>query len=248
MSQVRQASVFSIVLMACATTTALAQAPDSTRFTVGGSFIISQPKEEFRENVGNGYGGGGSVMYHLLRSGLLSLRFDGSGVVYGKERKRVPFSETVGERILVDVTTTNWIADFSLGPELALPSGRVRPYVGVAYSRLLFRTTSSVKGTRSNNDEIASTTNYKDGTGAWVYSGGLRVPLGPVTSPLSLDLGLRYHRGGNASYLREGSIQDNPDGSITITPLSSRTPFMVYSFGIQFRIPNSSRSCSGFLC
>ena len=186
-------------------------------------------------------------MYHLLRSGLLSLRFDGSGVVYGKETKRVPFSETVGSRILVDVTTTNWIADFSFGPELAVPSGWVRPYAGVAYSRLLFRTTSTISGTRSSEEPIASTTNFSDGTGAWVYSGGLRVPFGR-RSPVSLDVGLRYHRGGNASYLREGSILDHPDGSITIFPLSSKTPFLVYSFGVQFRIPHGSGPCSSFLC
>jgi hypothetical protein len=186
-------------------------------------------------------------MYHLLRSGLLSLRFDGSGVVYGKETKRVPFSETVGSRIFVDVTTTNWIADLSFGPELAVPSGWVRPYAGVAYSRLLFRTTSTVSGTRSSDDTIASTTNFRDGTGAWVYSGGLRIPFGR-RSPASLDVGLRYHRGGTASYLREGSIQDNPDGSITITPLRSKTPFLVYSFGVQFRIPHGPGPCSSFLC
>jgi hypothetical protein len=214
---------------------------------VGGSFIASEPKEEFRQNVGNGYGAGGSVMYHLLRSGVLSLRFDASGVVYGNETKRGPFSQTVGGRILVDVTTTNWIADISWGPELAVPSGWVRPYAGVAYSRLFFRTTSTVEGIRSSDEPIASTTNFKDGTGAWVYSGGLRFPFGR-TSPASLDVGLRYHRGGNASYLREGSILDNPDGSITILPLSSRTPFLVYSIGVQFRIPHKSGSCSSFLC
>lgn len=218
-----------------------------TRFTVGGSFIISQPKEEFRQNVGNGYGGGGTVLYHLVRSGLLSARFDISGVVYGRETKRVPFSETVGGRILVDVTTTNSIADFSWGPELAVPSGWVRPYGSAAYSRLLFRTTSSVRGIRSSNEEIASTTNYKDGTGAWVYSSGIRIPFGR-TSPVTLDLGLRYHRGGTASYLREGSIQDNPDGSITITPLRSKTPFLMYTFGVQFRIPHGPGRCSSLLC
>lgn len=245
-----QRGVYLLLVSTFTTAAAAAQSSDDstrTRFTVGGSFAISEPKEEFRLNVGNGYGGGGSVMYHILRSGLLSLRFDGSGVVYGKETKRVPFSETVGARVLVDVTTTNWIADLSMGPELALPSGWARPYAGVAYSHLFFRTTSTVEGTRSSDQPIASTTNFKDGTGAWVYSGGLRIPFGR-TSPVSLDVGLRYHRGGTASYLREGSILDNPDGSITITPLSSRTPFLVYSFGVQIRIPHGPGPCSRFLC
>ena len=218
-----------------------------TRFSVGGSFIVSQPKEEFRLNVGNGYGGNGTVMYHLLRSGLVNLRFDMSGVQYDSEKTRVPLSETIGGRILVDVTTRNSIVAMSWGPEFAVPHGRIRPYVNAAYSRLFFRTTSSVEGLGSFDEEISSTTNFKDGTGAWVYGGGIRIPLSQRT-PISLDLGLRYHRGGNASYLRAGSIQDNLDGSVTIFPLSSRTPFLMYTVGVQFRIPHGSSSCSSFLC
>jgi hypothetical protein len=66
---------------------------------------------------------------------------------------------------------------------------------------------------------------------------------------LSLDLGVRYHRGGEASYLREGSIEDQADGSIRFTPLQSRTSHMVYLIGVRFRIPfNSAGPCPRFLC
>ena len=226
--------------------TAVAETP--TRFTFGGSFIVSQPMEEFGQNVGNGYGANATVMYHLLRSGLLSLRLDLSGVEYDHEKNRVPLSPTVGGRIIVDVRTTNSIVGLSWGPEFAVPTGRIRPYANAAYSRLFFRTTSSVRDIDSSDENIASTTNYKDGTGAWVYGGGIRIPLGKTNSPVSLDVGLRYYRGGIAAYLREGSIVDNPDGSITVTPLISRTPFLMYAVGVQFRIPHGSSPCSGFLC
>jgi len=79
--------------------------------------------------------------------------------------------------------------------------------------------------------------------------GGLRIPLGGEDSPLDLDLGLRYHRGGEAYYLREGSIIDNPDGSITFDPLRSRTAFLVYAIGVQLKLPwPSERPCPGWLC
>jgi hypothetical protein len=226
---------------------AQSDAATPTRFTVGGSFIISDPKEEFGRNVGTGYGGGGTVIYHLLRSGVLGARVDISGVIYDQESKTVPFSETVGARILVDVKTTNSITAFSVGPELAVPSGPIRPYVNIGYSTLWFRTTSSISGVDSSDEEIASTTNYKDRTNAWVYGGGLRVPLSGRV-PLSLDVGVRYNRGGSTSYLREGSIQDNPDGSITIWPLKSRTPFLMYTIGVQYRIPHGPNPCSNLLC
>jgi opacity protein-like surface antigen len=223
--------------------------PSETRFSVGGSFIVSQPKEGFAQAIGNGYGGSGGVLYHLTRSGLLGLRFDISGMQYGHETKRVPLSGTIGSRILVDVNTNNSITALSWGPELAKPSGRVRPYVNFGYSALFFRTTSSVQDFDSSDGGTINTTNFKDSTRGWVYGGGLRFQLGSRTSPVMLDTGLRYNRGGTASYLREGSIQDNPDGTITMTPLTSRTPFLVYTIGVKFRIPyDSNKPCARFLC
>jgi hypothetical protein len=223
--------------------------PSETRFSVGGGFVVSQPREGFAQGIGNGYGASGGMIYHLTRSGLLGLRFDVSSVRYGHETKHVPLSGTIGSRVLVDVNTNNSITAFSLAPELAKPRGKVRPYINVGYSVVLFRTTSSVPDLGSSDGGNTSTTNFKDSTRAWVYGGGLRVQLGSHTSPVTLDAGLRYNRGGTASYLREGSIQDNPDGTLTITPLTSRTPFLVYTIGVKVRIPyNSSKTCSRFLC
>ena len=237
-----------VCLIAGLAISAAAQDTFQTRFTVGGSFIVSQPREEFSLNVGNGYGANATVIYNLLRSGLLSARVDFSGAQYDSETKTVPISPTIGGRILVDVTTRNSILALTWGPEVAVPNGRIRPYGNASYGRLFFRTTSSLEGVDDENGDFANTTNYKDQTGAWVLGGGVRVPLGRVSSPIILDLGLRYHRGGVASYLKEGSIIDFPDGSISILPLTSRTPFLMYVVGVQFRIPHGSSSCSRFLC
>jgi hypothetical protein len=241
-----------ILLSVLVSTMASAQifpGPSETRFNVGGGFMVGQPKEGFAQAIGNGYGGGGGVIYHLVRSGLLSVRFDVSGFQYGHETKTLPLSETIGSRILVDVTTNNSIMAVSWGPELARPTGRIRPYVNVGYSALLFRTTSSIEGVDSEDGDAFHTTNLKDSTRAWVYGGGLRFQLGSRTSPVTLDTGLRYYRGGTVSYLREGSIQDNPDGTITMRPITSKTPFLVYTIGVKFRIPyDSNKHCARLLC
>ena len=219
-----------------------------TRFTAGLAFSISQPKEEFRFNVGNGYGATGGVQYNLDRSGWTSLRFDVSWLRYGHENRRVPFSQSVTSRITVDVSTTNSILGLSGGPELALPDGPIRPYLNAAFGGLMFRTTSTVSETGIFGDDIASTTNHRDWTSAWVLGSGLRIPFGEG-SPASLDIGVRYHRGGEASYLRGDSIVDNPDGSITINPFQSRTPFIVYSIGVRYRFSFSSEDpCPRSLC
>src|SRR5687767_15240652 len=116
MIAVGRCSVFGLLILVMAASASGQDAGQiQTRFSVGGSFIVSQPKEEFRLNVGNGYGGNGTVMYHVLRSGLVNLRFDISGVQYDSEKIRVPISETIGGRILVDLTTRNSIIAMSWG-------------------------------------------------------------------------------------------------------------------------------------
>lgn len=224
--------------------------PDSTRFTITGAPVLFQPEGEFRNNVSRGFGADGGILYHLDRPGFVSLRFDFSGAEYGREKKREPISETVGGRILVDVTTTNSILTLGFGPELAWPHGLVRPYINAGLSELFFRTATSIKGTNAS-DNLATTTNQKDAVAAWIFGGGVRFPLAgnDPNKAISLDFGVRYHRGGVATYLREGSIQDLPDGSILISPLSSRTPTMIYMVGIQFRIPhNPSTPCPRLIC
>jgi hypothetical protein len=227
-----------------------AQAPEpSTRFTAGAGFMLSEPKEQFGNNVSNGFGGAGTLLYRLDREGWISARFDGGYAGYGRETRTVPFSETVGARILVDVRTTNSISGISIGPEFAVPRGVIRPYANVAVSHLFFRTVSTVEGIRDSDEPIASTTNYSDGARAWVYGAGVRIPIPSRNSRFTLDLGVRYHRGGEASYLREGSIVDNLDGSITIVPLFSQTPFVGYTVGFRYTVPyNNPAPCPRFLC
>ena len=222
---------------------------ESTRFSINGAPILSQPTGEFRQNLGNAFGGMGAVLYHLDRPGIFSLRFDVSAVPYGHEERRLPLSPTIGERILVDVGTTNWMTAISFGPELALPRGPVRPYLNAGFSGLLFRTSSAIDADTS--EPIGSTTNYSDSTTAWFWGGGVRIPLAGDNprKAISLDIGMRYYRGGLASYLREGSIQDQPDGSIRIDALQSRTPHLVYTIGVRFRIPHDPATpCPRFLC
>src|SRR5262245_43116360 len=110
-------SMFAMFLLAIATEVASAQTPPSipTRITVGGAFILSQPKETFADNVGNGLGAGANVTYNVLRSGLLAMRFDVADASYGKEERQVPLSATVGSRILLDLTTRNSITTLSWG-------------------------------------------------------------------------------------------------------------------------------------
>jgi hypothetical protein len=223
---------------------------ESTRFVIHGAPILIEPTGEFRHNLSNGFGGIGGLLYQIDRPGFFGLLFDVSAQEYGRESKQVPFSDFV-DRVFIKQTTANSIITLSFGPEVAWPHGRLRPYFNTGVSELFFRTTSSVHGIDSSEDNIASTTNFRDNTHGWFLGGGLRVPLlgDNPQKAISLDLGVRYLRGGEASYLREGSIQDNPNGKISFTPLTSLTPHVIYLVGVRFRIPHDpAKRCARLLC
>ncbi len=239
-----------LVLTLVAVAIARAQtAPEATRFTIGGAPILAQPRGEFGINLDRSFGGTGGLTYHLDRPGFIGLKFDFAAVPYGHEKRKVALSPLISERILLDLTTTNWMSAVSFGPELALPKGPVRPYFNTGFSELFFKTSSALSG--GSDEAFVGTTNHSDATASWFLGGGLRIPLAgndPVKA-ISLDLGFRYQYGGSASYLREGSIEDHPNGSITLNPLVSRTPHVIYMIGVRYRIPhNPFLPCRRFLC
>jgi hypothetical protein len=68
--------------------------------------------------------------------------------------------------------------------------------------------------------------------------GGVLIPLFAMRrTPVLLDLGATFHRNGEATYLRKGSIRDLPDGSIVISPLRSEANFVTYRIGISIGVP-----------
>jgi hypothetical protein len=200
---------------------------------LGISGMAALPQGQFESYVGTGWGAGGNLLVRLDPNGVVGLRIDAGYLNYGNEKKRACISTTIGCRVEVDVHTRNNIAVFGIGPQIILPTGKFRPYftgtVGLAY----FFTQSSLDGI-SDNEDFAHTTNFDDATFAWTGGGGLYIPLKGGPKPISLDLGVRYHGNGEARYLREGSITDNPDGSITFTPIRSETNLLVLSVGASF--------------
>lgn len=207
--------------------------PRPIRAIAGGGLVIAQPVGEFADFIDTGVGIGGQFVLRLDRAGVIGLRADGGFIIYGHEKKTACLSATVGCRIEVDVNTSNNIAYFNVGPELALPHGPVRPYVNGSVGVAYFATNSSASGHRSGSASFAETTNFDDATFAWQAGGGVRVPLGLKRVPLFIDLGARYNTNGTAEYLREGDIEDQPDGSIVLNPQRSETNLLTFQVGVS---------------
>jgi hypothetical protein len=230
------------------TSGAPATAPRPSRFSVGIDGVVMDPRGSFGRNVNSvGFGVGAHALVRLDPLGILSLRADLTGSQYGSERKQIPFGLNSG-RVGLEVNTRNSLSWVGIGPELSVPIGPVRPYVNgsIAYAR--FSTVSDLEGdgydsfgNYRRNQTLASSQNQHDGTSARAAGAGVYIRVGPPRFLSDLHLGVRYYDGAEADYLREGSIVDNPNGTVSFTPLRSRTPFVAYQAGISVTIPRPGR-------
>lgn len=234
--------VLSVLFGAVQVTALDAQVFDSrsgpSRFQVGGDFVVSQPKGALANNIDNGFGFNGTGMLRIDPKGFLNLRADVGGVQYGRELIEIPFSQSTG-RIALDLETTNSIAWGAIGGQLQIPTGLFRPYANASIAYTHFSTESSLQG--SDDDyQYASTTNQSDGSRAWIFGGGVVIPFGSKYALGGLNLGARYYYGGEATYLNEGDIIDNPDQSVTLNLRRSKTDLVLWQIGVSFVLPRSS--------
>ncbi len=200
------------------------------RAFVGLNVVGAFPTGSFKEYVGTGFGLGGYLVYALDQRGAFGLRLDVAWVQYGSETLRRP----IFQRILLDVTTRNHIYSFIAGPQLTFRSGSVSPYLNGGLGVSYFETRSSVSGTDEINDrDFASTRHFYDTTFAWAAGGGICVA---IVQNFNLELAARYLWNGKVSYLREGSIRDLPDGSVSFEPIESDTNLIMVQLGASFGI------------
>jgi hypothetical protein len=203
----------------------------SARFQAGADLQLALPQGEFSDFVNVGGGVGGWFAVNLDRRGTIALRFDGSWILYGQENRRRPLSTTV-PFVTVDVTTSNNIYAFGIGPLITLGHGPLAPYLNGSAGFSYFATESGVSGT-NNGYDFAHSTNFDDFTFSWSAGGGLRLRVGHGRTPVFLNFASEYHQNGQASYLREGSIIDNGNGTISFAPIQSETNLLVLKFGVS---------------
>jgi hypothetical protein len=198
---------------------------------VGLGLVVGLPVGEFRSYVGPAPGVAGSFAVNLDRAGAVALRVDGAYIQYGNEDRPVSLAGT-GGLVNLDMNTDFFIASLRAGPQLVLGQGPVRMYgfgtVGAAY----FATWTSLRDNCGCYD-IATTTNYGDGALSLAGGGGFLMDVSRGHHPVSLDVGAMYVRNGRVTYLREGSIVANPDGSFTLQPVRSVANLVVLQLGVS---------------
>lgn len=240
MQEPKAASAATVVLYLAlvAPAQALAQATTPvtapTRGQVGLRGQLGVPLGEFDENVGLSGGIAADVTYRLgdtpfrVGAGL-------SGLWYGRETRRVPFSQTIPD-VLLDVTTSSGIWTTYALVRVQPRSGRVRPYGDalVGFNYVFTETSVDLDEQALVERAVARTTNFRDFTPSFGGGAGVRFQL--VTwaeSRLDLDVGARYVFGGEADYLIPESLGPG-DNVADLEVNRSRTDVLVISAGVTF--------------
>jgi hypothetical protein len=231
-----------VLALVCLPAVALAQPEGSNQASA--TLVISTPRGEFDDNTDTGFGFTGTYVRSITANRVVGIGLSGSFLGYGSTSRRAPLSNTIPD-ITVEVETSNNTA-FVLGLfEVRVP-GRIQPYLQATGGGGFFYTTTSLEDTRSD-EVILSDTNQSDATWVWGGGGGLRFRIWESTpdpqqaardregslmlSRVYVDAGVRYLKGSEVEYLKEGSLVTD-DGEFDIDPRLARSEIEVVQYQI----------------
>lgn len=229
-----------VLLIICIALSASSADKSSVRGQGGLHFLVGVPQGEFRDHLDDpGFGIDFSI------GALPSKYFSAGGalgfMIYGSETRREPFSMTIPD-VTVEVTRTN---NFMFGHIFAQAIGDmdiVKPYIEGRLGFNYLWTETRISDIQGSDEDIASSTNFSDLT--WSYGGGGGIMIKVWEKPqkrqakkeslserVYIDLKGIYTRGGNAEYLKEGSMEII-DGRVVFYPDESPTDLLAISVGV----------------
>jgi hypothetical protein len=211
-------------------------------FNING--LVLSPQGQFKENVDRmGWGASFGAAYNFEETPFsLGLGFGFAN--YGSESRR----EILIFPVEVEVTTTNDIFFIHLSGKLQQEFGIFIPYAQGYAGFQNFSTSSEIEDLWNSDDEddhVAGTEHFSD----WTYSvgvgGGVMIKLTDFDAPddgeisfqqgtLFLDLKVKYLFGGEAEYLKEGSITQGPNNKPLFDTTRSETDLISYHIGVAF--------------
>ncbi len=208
-------------------------------FDINAGFTIGVQQGDYADIVDrNAFGLSVDAVY-TPESFPVGFGLDISFMNYGSEERRENFSSTIPD-VRVDVENTNNMATMCfLVRYRPIDKGAVSPYLdGLFGFRYLYTDTEIT----SDYEVIASDTNFDDFAGTYGFGGGVGIKLHTFDTPMDdgklvtlyLDLKVRYMKGGEAEYLKEGSIIRD-GSSVSYESYKSYTDMMVYVIGLGVR-------------
>ena len=214
-----------------------------SRYTVGGAGLYGQPLGQFGDNVQRGFGLDGFGTIGFDSQGIFSLKGELGYIRYA--RKTEPFFASDGfSTFELESETTSGVLMLGVGPQLTVPTGPLRPYIGgsVGFARFATNTSINVPARSSNTGQketLDQHTVSSDFILSLAASGGLRFELPFLGRGVLGDLGVRWHRNGEAEYVSSQGVVYNGSARPTITPTRSQADFLAYRLGIVIPLGGS---------
>jgi hypothetical protein len=202
---------------------------------IGINFQLGFPQNEFGDNISNtGYGFGIDALWMPKEFGVgLSVNY----LVLGSETRTEPFSTTIPD-VQVEVNTTNSILLGHILMRAQYPKGMIRPYIDGLVGLHAFTTTTEIEDLGGFEETVASSTNQDDYTFSYGGGAGIMVRVHQDSEEkieaIMIDVGVRYILGGEAKYLKEGSIR-RVDGNVEFDELNSKTDIITGHIGVVLR-------------
>jgi len=199
-------------------------------------FIMGIPQADFSDQL-NDLGFGAQVGGVVGMRGLpLMFGADLGIMIYGHERRYEPFSYTIPD-VTVKVVTDNAIAAGHLFLRIQPDAAIFRPYADALIGFKHLFTQAKITNDGFEEYEIARSTNFDDTTISYGMGVGMHIRVyhdeesrGDVSS-VYLNLGVQYLPGGEAGYLKEGSIR-RENGRVTFDVTRSKTTLLIPRFGV----------------
>lgn len=221
------------------------------------AFVVGLPQDEMSDNVDN-TGIGGHLNFGISFERLpffVGVNFGALGI--GSEERKEPFSTTIPD-VTVDVKTNHNIVYGHLLLRLQPPGGAVRPFLDGLVGFKNFYTKTRIESEASDDDEpIAESKNADDTALSYGLGGGLQVRVYRQTVPCGADekhaaeegqsfegaslnvyvtAGAWYLFGGEAEYLKEGSIR-RENGQVIYDLSKSNTDMLMAYLGVTVSYP-----------
>jgi hypothetical protein len=212
------------------------------RLEAGFGLSLAWPQSEFKDNVDFAFGGGARIGWGLRSesAAVVTIFGDLNYLNYGRERRVEPFSLTIPD-VVVNVITDNYMFMLSPGVSFGVRNGTIRPY-GEFFGGLTYIATKTrIENRDLPSEPIAESTNFSDFTYNLGFGGGLKLLVWQKKIDMALtelrealiDIKFTYIKGGEAEYLKKGSISRDL-GSISYETIQSNTDLLQLRIGMSF--------------
>lgn len=227
-----------LIVAALVTSIAVTASHAGSNFLGGARFNAGLPQGEWYEEIDTEAYGAAAQVFYAPDTSPVAIGLDVGWSNYGWDSREEAFGPHIPD-VTVEVETMNNFLQGFFVLRGQIPRGPVQAYADALIGFNYLYTETTV-GDDDKGHDIASTTNHDDTAFAFGLGGGVMTPVwqreggGKGVQQVSIDLGARYIWGGEASYLREGSIR-RENGRVNYETMESRTNLTQISLGVSAR-------------